>query len=152
MKKVGRLQIEKILKEYLKKILDLLMVKNIKKIIIYIFHHSEELREFYEDGLQILNFIKKKRNQYFTKRGWYLAGIETPITLSPNSGFPNILYIGYLDLVLYHEPTNTFKIIDIKTSTKGWNDYNKKDEDKQFQLILYKKFFSKQFGVPDRKY
>ena len=97
---------------------------------------------------KILNFIKKKRNQYFTKRGWYLAGIETPITLSPHSGFPNILYIGYLDLVLYHEPTNTFKIIDVKTSTKGWNDYNKKDEDKQFQLILYKKFFSKQFGVP----
>ena len=30
--------------------------------------------------------------------------------------------MGYLDVVLYHEDlTNTFKIIDIKTSTKGWN-------------------------------
>jgi hypothetical protein len=52
-----------------------------------------------------------------------------------------------LDVVLYHEPTNSFKIIDIKTSTKGWSDYEKKDETKQFQLILYKHFFAKQFGV-----
>ena len=112
------------------------------------FSSSEELREFYEDGLQIINFIKKRRNQYFTKRGWYLAGIETPITLSPHPFFPNVLYIGYLDIVLYHEPTNTFKIIDIKTSTKGWSKYAKNDEDKQFQLILYKKFFAEQFDVP----
>jgi RecB family exonuclease len=44
--------------------------------------------------------------------------------------------MGYLDVVLYHEPSNTFKIIDIKTSTKGWNKYTKKDESKQFQLVL----------------
>ena len=52
-----------------------------------------------------------------------------------------------MDVVLYHEPTNSFKILDIKTSTKGWSDYEKKDETKQFQLILYKHFFAKQFGV-----
>jgi len=46
------------------------------------------------------------------------------------------------------EPTNIIKIIDIKTSTRGWGDKEKKDETKQFQLILYKHFFSKQFGVP----
>jgi hypothetical protein len=49
---------------------------------------------------------------------------------------------------MYHEPTQTFKIIDIKTSTRGWNAKVKKDEDKQFQLILYKKFFSEQFNIP----
>jgi RecB family exonuclease len=53
-----------------------------------------------------------------------------------------------LDVVLYHEPTNKFRIIDIKTSTNGWNAKAKKDENKQFQLILYKKFFSEQFNVP----
>ena len=56
--------------------------------------------------------------------------------------------MGYLDVVLYHEPSNTFTIIDIKTSTKGWNHYAKKDEMKQFQLILYKKFFSDQYDIP----
>jgi hypothetical protein len=51
---------------------------------------------------------------------------------------------------MYNERLNKFKIIDIKTSTKGWKlDYVKKDEDKQFQLILYKKFFSEQFGIPE---
>jgi hypothetical protein len=54
-----------------------------------------------------------------------------------------------LDVVLYHEPTNTFKIIDIKTSRSGWDDKTKKDETKQLQLVLYKKFYSQQFGVPE---
>ena len=67
--------------------------------------------------------------------------------VNPNPTYPNILYKGYLDIVLYHEGTNSFKILDIKTSTKGWSDYEKKDETKQFQLILYKHFFAKQFGV-----
>jgi hypothetical protein len=58
------------------------------------------------------------------------------------------MFIGYLDLVLYHEPTNTIKIIDIKTSTRGWGDKDKKDEVKQTQLILYKKLFAQQYNFP----
>lgn len=113
-------------------------------------HYSspEQLREFFEDGVEIINFIKKKRNQYFSKRGWHLAGCEVPIMLAPNKRYNNVIYQGFIDVVLYHEPTNTFKIIDIKTSTKGWGDKEKKDESKQFQLILYKKFFAEQFKVP----
>ena len=126
----------------------MLFIYHYKKNNSLHFSSSEEMREFYEDGIEILDYIKKKRGQYFSKRGWHLVGVETPITIAPNLRFPNILYVGFLDLVLYHEPSNTFKIIDIKTSTKGWNKYAKNDEDKQFQLILYKKFFSEQFGVP----
>jgi len=114
------------------------------------FSSPGELSEFYEDGENILNYIKKHRGKYFSKRGWHLVGIETPILVAPNPRFSNILYMGYLDVVFYHEGTNTFKIIDIKTSTKGWNDYTKKDEEKQFQLILYKKFFAEQFNVPEK--
>ena len=113
-------------------------------------HYStpEQLREFFEDGVEIINYFKKKRNQYFSKRGWHLAGIEVPIVITPNKRYNNVIYQGYLDVVMYHENTNTFKIIDIKTSTKGWGNKEKKDESKQFQLILYKKFFSEQFDVP----
>ena len=46
------------------------------------------------------------------------------------------MYQGYLDIVMYHEPTNTIQIIDLKTSTSGWNQKTKSDENKQFQLIL----------------
>ena len=112
------------------------------------FSTSEELREFYEDGVTILEHLKSKKGRYFSKRGWYLVGCEIPVVITPNKRYNNVVYQGYLDVVLYHEPTNEFKIIDIKTSTNGWNADAKKDEDKQFQLILYKQFFSEQFRVP----
>ena len=105
------------------------------------FSSSEELREFFEDGLKILAFIKKKRNLYFSRKGYHLVGCEVPISLTPHPQFNNVIYQGFLDVVLYHEPTNTFEIIDIKTSTRGWDADTKNDEDKQFQLILYKQFY-----------
>jgi hypothetical protein len=112
-------------------------------------HFSDpvQMKEFFEDGLEIIKVVKKNRGGHFGKRGWFLVGCEVPIILTPLPQFNNVLYKGYLDVVLYHEPTNSFKILDIKTSTKGWSDYEKKDETKQFQLILYKHFFAKQFGV-----
>ena len=112
------------------------------------FSNPSELREFYNDGVEILNFIKKKKNNYFSKKGWHLVGCEIPIQLTPNPTYKNIIYKGYLDLVLYHEPTNTFEIIDIKTSKNSWSDKQKKDKIKQSQLILYKIFFAQQFNIP----
>lgn len=112
------------------------------------FSSAEEMREFFEDGVAILNWFKKKRGKYFKKRGWYLVGCEIPIVIAPNKMFNNILYTGYLDVVLYNEKENTFKIIDIKTSTRGWKDQDKKNEDKQFQLLLYKQFFAEQYHIP----
>lgn len=110
-------------------------------------HYSspEELREFFEDGVAILNFLQKKRSTYFSKRGWHLAGIELPIVMNVGN---NLVYKGFIDMVLYHEPTNKFYIYDIKTSRSGWNDKAKKDETKQMQLVLYKKFFNEQYGIP----
>ena len=112
------------------------------------FSSPEELREFFEDGKAILNNFKKKKGGHFNKKGWYLVGCEIPIVIAPNMRVNRVKYMGYLDIVMYHEPTNTFKIIDIKTSTKGWGSYAKKDESKQFQLVLYKYFFSKQYNIP----
>jgi len=113
------------------------------------FSNPEEMREFFEDGVAILEFIKKKRNGYFTKRGYYLVGIEVPIVISPDKRYNNVLFNGFIDLAIYHEPTNTFTIYDIKTSTRGWSDKDKKDEIKQFQVLFYKLYFSEQFGVPE---
>jgi len=112
------------------------------------FSDAAEMREFFEDGIAILEWFKKKRSRYFSKKGTYLVGCELPLVIAPNKMVNNVLYMGYLDVVTYHEGTDTFKIIDIKTSTKGWNDYNKKDEEKQYQLLLYKQYFSEQYGIP----
>ena len=112
------------------------------------FSNAVEMREFFEDGIEILKFFKKKVGGYFSKRGTYLVGIELPIINTPNRMLNNLLFKGMLDVVLYHENSDTFTIIDIKTSTRGWHDKMKKDEDKQFQLILYKKYFSELYDIP----
>ena len=71
----------------------------------------DELREFYEDGVEIIREIAKERGKHFSKRGWHLVGCEIPIIVTPNPKLQNIVFQGFLDVVLYHEPTNTIKII-----------------------------------------
>ena len=109
------------------------------------FCNQEELTEFYGHGVQILDFIKKKRAQYFSKKGYELVGIEVPLNYDlPN----NIKFIGYIDIVIKDTVRDVIKIYDIKTSTMGWNKYMKADKLKSDQLLLYKQFYSKQFNHP----
>ena len=56
----------------------------------------------------------------------------------------NIDFRGYMDVVIHNKTTGRVKIIDIKTSTMGWNKYMKADKNKTNQLLLYKYFFLKQ--------
>ena len=112
------------------------------------FVSPDELREFYEDGVEIIRELSKHRGKYFSKSGWYLAGIELPLILNPHAKLQNIMFQAYLDVVLYHEPTNKIKIIDIKTSRQGWGKKEKSNEQKQFQLIAYKKYFSEIYNIP----
>jgi len=112
------------------------------------FSTPDQLREFFDDGIAIIEYIKKNRGKYFSKRGWSLVGCEVPIVLAPNPRLSRVKYMGYLDVVLYHEDTDKFVIIDIKTSTKGWGPRERKDKSKQYQLVLYKKFFAQQYNIP----
>ena len=106
---------------------------------------KEELMEFFDDGILIIDFFKKRRGEYFSKRDWELIGCEIPIEVDLKN---NIKMVGYLDVVMRHIPTDSIKIIDIKTSTMGWNKWMKKDENKTQQLLLYKQFYSKQYDHP----
>jgi hypothetical protein len=112
------------------------------------FVSPDELREFYEDGVAIIREFSKDKTKYFGKRGWHLVGCEIPIIVTPNPKLQNVMFQGYLDVVLYHEPTNRIKIIDIKTSRQGWSKKEKSDENKQLQLITYKKYFSELYNFP----
>ena len=106
---------------------------------------KEQLMEFFDDGVAIIDFFKKRRNQYFSKRDWELIGCEIPIEVDLKN---DIKMVGYLDIVMRHIPTDSIKIMDIKTSTKGWNKWMKADENKTQQLLLYKQFYSKQYNHP----
>ena len=58
---------------------------------------KNDMLEFYNDGLKIIDYFKKKRNQYFSKRGYELVGIETAL----DYGLPkNIKFRGYIDLII----------------------------------------------------
>ena len=112
------------------------------------FVSPDELREFYEDGVAIIREFSKDKTKYFGKRGWHLVGCEIPIIVTPNPKLQNVMFQGYLDVVLYNEKTNKIKIIDIKTSRQGWSKKEKSDENKQLQLITYKKYFSELYNFP----
>ena len=109
------------------------------------FTSLEEMNMFYLDGKHILNFLKKKRGGYFSTKGTYLAGVETLLYQELR---PGVQFKGFIDLIFYSEVLDEWTIIDIKTSTSGWNDYAKKDDNKIAQILLYKEFFSKQFDIP----
>jgi hypothetical protein len=109
------------------------------------FSTPDELRSISEDVAISLNYLQKNQNKLFSSRSVELLGIEIPLRIDlPN----NIKYIGYIDFAVYYKESNIVKIYDIKYSNKmGWTDYDKKDEIKQSQLILYKEFFSQLFGI-----
>ena len=108
---------------------------------------QETFDEFIEDGNQILDYFltDEVRRKYFSKTRHSLAGIETAIDLEVRK---NVGYIGFLDVVLFDKINQKYKIIDLKTSTRGWNKWQKADESKTHQLLLYKVFYAKEFNVP----
>ena len=141
IKEADELYLEEQLEDRLKKNFLEIMKKNGGEE----FCTKNDMVEFYEDGLKILDYFKKKRNQYFSKRGYELVGIETAL----DYGLPkNIKFRGYIDLIIKDTVRNRIKIIDIKTSTMGWNKYQKADKNKTDQLLLYKQFYSKQHDIP----
>ena len=110
------------------------------------FSNKFELGEFYEDGVAILDWFKKKRGQYFSRKNEELIGIEVPIYHPVEQDNKKVMMLGYLDIVIRDKRDNKITIIDIKTSTMGWNKYQKADKTKTSQLVLYKKYFAEQYG------
>ena len=106
---------------------------------------EKDMVEFYMHGVEILKFIRKKRAQYFSKKGYELVGIEVQLEYDLTN---NIKFIGYIDVVIKDTVRDVIKIYDIKTSTMGWNKWMKADKNKTDQLLLYKQFYSKQFNHP----
>lgn len=112
------------------------------------FATKEELIEFTNDGLNIIDFFLRHRQEYFQKHGWKLLGIEMPILIPPHEKYPNVKLMSKLDLVMFDETMHKVVIWDIKTSTRGWTKYDKENKIKTSQMVLYKKYFSDQYNVP----
>lgn len=110
------------------------------------YSNKEELREFLEDGKLSLDWFKKNRSRYFSRKNTHLVGIEVPI-LRPIT--KNVFINGFVDLILYEKSVDKYTIYDIKTSTRGWSDKEKKDKTKVNQVLFYKRFYSEMLNVPE---
>lgn len=105
----------------------------------------EEINEYYNDGVNILKWFKSHRKEYFSNRNDTLIGIELPIQKEFKN---NVIFKGSIDLATYNKNTDIITLYDLKTSTKGWNEWAKKDETKISQLVLYKALFSELYNWP----
>lgn len=112
------------------------------------FSCQKEMMEFYEDGTQILEYFRKKRQVHFSNRKQKLLGMEIPINTPIKEDSDVFIFNGYVDLVYKDNEDGVVYLEDMKTSTKGWSKYEKTDETKQAQLLLYKHYFSKQYEIP----
>ena len=106
------------------------------------------LIEFMNDGLNIIDFFLRHRQEHFQKHGWKLLGIEMPILIAPHEDYPNVKMMGKLDLVMFDETMHRVVIWDIKTSTRGWMKHDKENKAKTSQMVIYKKYFAEQYNVP----
>lgn len=109
---------------------------------------DEEIAEFEIDGKTIVKYFSSVsvRKKHFPSKRYRVLGIELPLDIPLKNGL--IVYKGYLDIVLRDQNTGKIHIMDFKTSTNGWNKYQKEDRTKTDQLLLYKRFYSKAHNIP----
>lgn len=107
---------------------------------------KDTLMEFYCDGVEILNWLQLNLEKFFNTMEWKLEAIEERLNVPIK---PNISFRGYLDIVLRHKLTGAIRIIDLKTSTGGWNKWVKADKIKTDQLLLYKKFYAEKYNLSE---
>lgn len=108
---------------------------------------DEDIQEFLDDGLNILTEFTSNdvRFRYFPKDEYTLEGVESKLD------FPilhNTRFFGFIDIVLKNKKSGRVRIIDIKTSTRGWNKYQKADSIKTSQVLLYKALYSQKYDIP----
>ena len=106
---------------------------------------KKELQEFFEDGKAILKYFTSKLDKLYTKSGFELIAIEQRLNAEIK---PGVNFIGFIDVLLKDKTTQDYIIIDLKTSTRGWNKYQKADKVKTSQMLLYKKFYSEKYDIP----
>ena len=105
---------------------------------------KKEMVQFYRDGEQIIDYFKRNRSEYFPKRTMELVGIEEKVEKGIK---PGVAFVGYLDIVLRDKVSGTYKIIDLKASTDGWDKWKKREKKRTDQLVAYKSFYADKLGV-----
>ena len=105
---------------------------------------KKEMVQFAEDGKAIIEHFKRNRSEHFNKQETSLVGIEEKIEQKVQKG---VVWVGYLDVVIRDRKSGKYKIIDLKTSTDGWDKWKKREKKRTDQLVAYKSFYAQQLGI-----
>lgn len=105
----------------------------------------QDLDEFYEQGVLILSYLQDNAHKIFPTESIKLYGIEVELVVPLRE---NLEFIGNIDIVTHNIETDEYFIYDLKTSRSGWNAKAKSDPLKKSQILLYKKYFCEQHGIP----
>lgn len=108
---------------------------------------DEEYTDFVFDGMDIIKEFCNSTNRmkYFPTGKYEFLGVELKINQPIRN---NLEFMALIDLALKDKKSGRIKIIDIKTSSMGWNRYMKEDESKYSQVLLYKAIYAKKYEVP----
>jgi predicted RecB family nuclease len=109
---------------------------------------KEEMVEFLEDGNVLLDWFQKPKNfnKFFSLKHDELVAIEQPINTKISE---NVNFMGFIDLIIRDTFNGRYRIIDFKTSTRGWSKYQKSDPVKNAQILLYKKFYAELLNISE---
>lgn len=106
----------------------------------------EVYKEYVEDAANIISTFTNITNRvkYFPSGKYEFISVEDEIIMPIKN---EVEFVCYIDLVLKEKSTGRYRIIDIKTSTQGWNHYQTDSKIKQYQVLLYKAFFSRKYNI-----
>lgn len=98
------------------------------------FIHDLEVNKWSEIGET--HVIRYLQNYLFGVEGWQLIDTEFKLSV-PIEGYQNINFIGYIDLLFLSKDECTIKLVDLKTSSKGWGKGELFENYKQLHLYAF---------------
>ena len=110
-------------------------------------HTDNEYGDFVYEADDIIKAFTNftNRMKFFPSGKYDFVGVEDEIVMPIKN---NVDFICYIDIILKDKSTGRYRIIDLKTSSMGWNQYQKEDPSKYSQILFYKAFFSKKHNIP----
>lgn len=136
---------EELLEKHVKRLYEDIEERN-KQLIKYCDEYipKENMIEYYHDGVKIIDYFRRHRREFFNSVDEELVGIEFKLDKKLRK---NLVFVGYIDILIKNKKTGRYRIIDLKTSKKGWNSYKKNDANTTNQLVLYKVFYSELYNI-----
>lgn len=107
--------------------------------------------EYYYDAKAIFDELETELFIQFPDLKYQYLGDEIPMQVQACESRPKIILQSYIDLVFYDKSNDRYIIVDIKTSTNGWGNYQMSDNLKIAQMAIYKHYFSQLQDVPFEK-